>query len=57
MQLFDYKTITENLSVGDAIGPVEEAFKKLANGEVDVPFPVTAVDIECDDSKGDLPET
>jgi ornithine cyclodeaminase/alanine dehydrogenase-like protein (mu-crystallin family) len=39
-RLFDYKTVTSNLSVADAIGAVEEAFAALARGEVDVPMPM-----------------
>lgn len=39
-RLFDYKTVTSNLSVGDAIEAVEEAFGALARGQVDVPLPM-----------------
>lgn len=39
-KLFDYETVTSNLSVADAIGSVEEAFGKLARGEVEVPMPM-----------------
>ena len=39
-QLFDYETITANLSVGDAIETVEAAFCSLAAGKVDVPLPM-----------------
>lgn len=39
-RLFDYETVTANLSVTDAIGSVESAFAALARGEVDVPMPM-----------------
>jgi len=39
-RLFDYETVTSNLTVGDAIESVEEAFKALAKGNVDVPMPM-----------------
>lgn len=39
-KLFDYETVTSNLSVSDAIESVEEAFAALARGEVDVPMPM-----------------
>ena len=39
-RLFDYETVTSNLTVSDAIGSVEEAFKALAKGKVDVPMPM-----------------
>lgn len=39
-RLFDYETVTANLSVRDAIESVEEAFKALARGKVDVPMPM-----------------
>ena len=39
-RLFDYETVTSNLTVGDAIESVEEAFKALAKGKVDVPLPM-----------------
>ncbi|GMI46492.1 hypothetical protein TrCOL_g10349 [Triparma columacea] len=39
-KVFDYETITSNLSVGDAITSVEAAFEKLAHGKVDVPLPM-----------------
>jgi len=39
-RLFDYDTVTANLSVPDAIESVEEAFKALARGKVDVPMPM-----------------
>lgn len=39
-RLFDYETVTKNLSVGDAIDAVEEAFAALAKGKVDVPMPM-----------------
>ena len=32
--------VTSNLSVADAIDSVEEAFKALAKGNVDVPMPM-----------------
>jgi ornithine cyclodeaminase/alanine dehydrogenase-like protein (mu-crystallin family) len=39
-RLFDYETVTSNLSVADAIESVEAAFGALAKGEVDVPMPM-----------------
>lgn len=39
-RLFDYETITSNLSVADAIESVEQAFGALAKGKVDVPMPM-----------------
>lgn len=39
-RLFDYPTVTSNLSVADAIEAVEEAFSALAKGHVDVPIPM-----------------
>lgn len=39
-RLFDYATVTSNLSVGDAIESVEAAFGALAKGNVDVPMPM-----------------
>ncbi len=39
-RLFDYETVTGNLTVADAIESVEEAFKALAKGKVDVPMPM-----------------
>lgn len=39
-RLFDYETVTSNLSVADAIESVEEAFAALAAGKVDVPMPM-----------------
>ena len=39
-RLFDYQTVTSNLSVGDAIESVEAAFGALAKGNVDVPMPM-----------------
>lgn len=39
-RLFDYETITKNLSVTDAIESVEAAFGALAQGKVDVPMPM-----------------
>ena len=39
-RLFDYETVTANLSVTDAIESVEHAFGALAQGKVDVPMPM-----------------
>jgi ornithine cyclodeaminase/alanine dehydrogenase-like protein (mu-crystallin family) len=39
-RLFDYATVTSNLSVSDAIDAVEDAFGALAAGNVDVPMPM-----------------
>ncbi|KAL7579035.1 hypothetical protein ACA910_019075 [Epithemia clementina (nom. ined.)] len=39
-RLFDYETVTSNLSVSDAIESVEKAFGALAEGKVDVPMPM-----------------
>ena len=39
-RLFDYDTVTSNLTVTDAIESVEEAFAALAKGKVDVPMPM-----------------
>lgn len=39
-RLFDYETVTANLSVTDAIESVEAAFGALAKGKVDVPMPM-----------------
>ena len=39
-RLFDYDTVTSNLSVVDAIDSVEAAFGALAQGNVDVPMPM-----------------
>ncbi|GKY93434.1 hypothetical protein MPSEU_000311000 [Mayamaea pseudoterrestris] len=39
-RLFDYATITKNLSVADAIDSVESAFGALAQGNVEVPLPM-----------------
>lgn len=39
-RLFDYDTVTKNLTVADAITSVEEAFAALAKGNVDVPMPM-----------------
>lgn len=39
-RLFDYETITSNLSVADAVDSVEQAFGALARGKVDVPMPM-----------------
>ena len=39
-RLFDYQTVTSNLTVADAITSVESAFSALAKGKVDVPMPM-----------------
>ncbi|KAL3756639.1 hypothetical protein ACHAWU_002542 [Discostella pseudostelligera] len=39
-RLFDYATVTSNLTVSDAIESVEAAFKALSKGKVDVPMPM-----------------
>ena len=39
-RLFDYETVTSNLTVADAIDSVEAAFGALAKGNVDVPMPM-----------------
>jgi ornithine cyclodeaminase/alanine dehydrogenase-like protein (mu-crystallin family) len=39
-RLFDYETVTSNLTVADAIESVEAAFGALAQGKVDVPMPM-----------------
>ena len=39
-RLFDYETVSKNLTVADAITSVEEAFAALARGKVDVPMPM-----------------
>jgi ornithine cyclodeaminase/alanine dehydrogenase-like protein (mu-crystallin family) len=39
-RLFDFATVTSNLSVVDAISSVESAFGALAKGKVDVPMPM-----------------
>jgi ornithine cyclodeaminase/alanine dehydrogenase-like protein (mu-crystallin family) len=39
-RLFDYETVTSNLTVADAIDSVEAAFSALARGHVDVPMPM-----------------
>jgi ornithine cyclodeaminase/alanine dehydrogenase-like protein (mu-crystallin family) len=39
-RLFDYETVTSNLTVADAIDAVESAFGALAKGKVDVPMPM-----------------
>jgi len=39
-RLFDYETVTSNLTVADAIESVEQAFGALAKGQVDVPMPM-----------------
>lgn len=48
-RLFDYETVTKNLTVADAISSVEEAFSALAKGKVDVPMPMH---IEIEESGG-----
>ena len=50
-RLFDYATVTSNLSVGDAIESVEAAFGALAKGNVDVPMPMH-IGIEETDTAG-----
>jgi hypothetical protein len=50
-KLFDYETVTSNLSVVDAIDSVEAAFGALAKGKVDVPMPMH-IGIEETDSAG-----
>lgn len=42
-RLFDYATVTSNLSVTDAIDSVESAFGALAQGKVDVPMPMVRI--------------
>jgi ornithine cyclodeaminase/alanine dehydrogenase-like protein (mu-crystallin family) len=39
-RLFDYETVTSNLSVADALDAVEAAFSALAKGKVEVPMPM-----------------
>jgi ornithine cyclodeaminase/alanine dehydrogenase-like protein (mu-crystallin family) len=39
-RLFDYETVTKNLTVADAISSVEDAFAALSRGKVDVPMPM-----------------
>jgi ornithine cyclodeaminase/alanine dehydrogenase-like protein (mu-crystallin family) len=39
-RLFDYETVTSNLTVVDAVGAVEQAFGALAQGKVEVPMPM-----------------
>ena len=39
-RLFNYETVTSNLSVADAIESVEKALGALAEGHVDVPMPM-----------------
>lgn len=39
-RLFDYETVTSNLTVNDALESVEEAFSALGRGKVDVPMPM-----------------
>jgi len=50
-KLFDYATVTSNLSVSDAIESVEAAFGALAQGKVDVPMPMH-IGIEETDAAG-----
>ena len=50
-RLFDYATVTSNLSVADAIDSVEAAFGALAQGKVDVPMPMH-IGIEETESAG-----
>jgi hypothetical protein len=50
-RLFDYETVTSNLSVVDAIDAVEAAFGALAKGKVDVPMPMH-IGIEETDAAG-----
>jgi hypothetical protein len=38
--MFDYATVTANIHVRDAIPSVEACFASLAEGKVDVPFPM-----------------
>ncbi|CAB9517647.1 Putative dehydrogenase [Seminavis robusta] len=39
-RLFDYETVTSNLTVTDALESVEAAFAALAQGKVEVPMPM-----------------
>lgn len=39
-RLFDYDTIVSNVHVRDALPAVEACFAALADGKVDVPFPM-----------------
>lgn len=39
-RLFDYETVTKNLTVKDAIDSVEDCFIALSKGNVDVPIPM-----------------
>jgi len=39
-RLYNYETVTKNLSVGDAIEAIEECFIALAKGQVEVPVPM-----------------
>lgn len=50
-KLFDYETVTSNLTVADAIDSVESAFSALAKGQVDVPMPMH-IGIEESDAAG-----
>eukprot|EP00539_Tryblionella_compressa_P018950 CAMPEP_0178863100 /NCGR_PEP_ID=MMETSP0747-20121128/3167_1 /TAXON_ID=913974 /ORGANISM="Nitzschia punctata, Strain CCMP561" /LENGTH=361 /DNA_ID=CAMNT_0020529739 /DNA_START=27 /DNA_END=1115 /DNA_ORIENTATION=+ len=53
-RLFDYETITKNLSVADAVEAVEEAFGALAKGKVDVPMPMhIGIEESADAGPGD----
>jgi len=49
-RLFDYETVTSNLSVTDAIDSVENAFAALAKGNVEVPMPMHIGIKESDNS-------
>jgi len=50
-RLFDYSTITSHVTVADAVGAIEHAFAKLAQGEVEVPLPMH-IGIEASTSAG-----
>ena len=39
-RLFDYETVSKNLTVNDAIDSVEDCFIALSKGGVDVPIPM-----------------
>jgi len=53
-KLFDYETVTANLTVADAISSVEAAFSALAKGKVDVPMPMhITIDETADAGPGD----
>mmetsp|Transcript_28733 Transcript_28733/g.65698 ORF Transcript_28733/g.65698 Transcript_28733/m.65698 type:complete len:354 (-) Transcript_28733:632-1693(-) len=49
-RLFDYETVTSNLTVADAIDSVEKAFVSLAAGKVDVPMPMHITVAESPDA-------